>query len=77
MRILYMGEFGLCLANVSIGIYNDDDKTLWFSIADSTLEKSEIIVENVNASIAEDILRELYTTQMYDFSTLGLHIQVC
>lgn len=76
MRILYMGEYGICLANVSIGIYNDDDKTLWFSIADPSLEKSEVIVENINANIAEEILRELYNTQMYDFSTLGLHIQV-
>lgn len=77
MRILFMGETGLCVANVSMGIYNDDDKSLWFSIDDSTLEKSEIVIGNVNPQIAENLLTELFTTGVLDISNMGLHVELC
>ena len=75
MRVLFMGDTGLSIAQVSMGIYDASDKTLWFSINDNTLEKSQLIVEGVVPSVGEQILQELYTTGMYDFSRLGLHIE--
>ena len=77
MRVLFMNDTGLSLAKISMAIYDASDNTIWLSIDDTSLEKSQLIVEGVSGPVAEEILRELYSTQMYDFSGLGLHIEFC
>lgn len=77
MRLLFMGEYGICLAKISMVIHNEDDNTLWFSIDDTSLAKSEIVLNNVNMAVAKSLITELFTTGMLDISNLGLHVDIC
>lgn len=77
MRILFRTDDELICAQISTAIYNAEENELWFSINDSTLLRTEITIEDVPKDSAKNILLELYTTGMYDFSNSGLHVEYC
>lgn len=77
MRILFRTDDELICAQISTAIYNAEDNSLWFSVDDSTLLRTEINIEGVPAESAKEILLELYTIGMYDFSNSGLHVEYC
>lgn len=76
MRILYMGEYGLTCANISFATYDSDEDCLYMSIDDATLSKSEIKIHNISSSVATGILKELFNNGMYDFSMMGLSVEI-
>ena len=77
MRILFRDGDELICAKISMCIYNQEEQNLWLSIDDSTILKSEININGVPKELARDIMKDLYTTGLYDFSSLSLDIEYC